>query len=392
MSFHPLRYLLLLTVLIFSVQAQTICSGQIRGPRVITQSITVRGSCWLEDVTVTGSLTVPTGGSLITTGNVSISGSLRSAGARELSLRGYLNVLGGLAAVRTNKVFIAGGASVGMVSLVDVPNFRASGTITSINAMGGGPILLYGARVLGGGIRRSQVNENPLGNSDVVICGGVIGGGIAMSGVQGSIRAVVSRNCAPSEMSGTIMVDKGTGSVSIVGNVMRAADLLIGEQIGNVNIADAVVSDVSMSRITGNIRFTRVKSNSDSTITGNTGSITVVGGALGGDMLLTTNTGSINIQNNNLMNEMMTIQANTGMVTVSGNRGFSGSINENGGVTFVNNQAFGAFISKNSGRSIIRGNSFGLGGLGCDGNSPAPMGGNNNFNRLAVRSGQCSRF
>lgn len=392
MNFYPLRFLLLVAGLIISVHAQRTCTGKIQGPRVITHSITVSSSCWLEDVTVTGSLTVTTGASLITTGNVSVSGSLRGADARELNLGGYLNVLGGLSAIRTAKLSIAAGANVGMVNLVDVPHFRASGTMTSINAMGGGPIVLRGARVLGGGIRRTQVTANPAGNSDVVICGGTVGGGIAMSGVSGSVKAVVSPTCAPSEMSGTIMVDKGIGSILIVGNVMRAADVLIGEQVGDVTLTNAVVSDLSMSRITGNILFQGVKSNSDSTINLNTGSITVTGGSLNGDMLLTGNSGPITIRNNNLNNEMMSITANTGMVTVSGNRGFNGVINENGGVTFINNQSGGASITKNFKKTTIHGNSFGLGGLICADNAPAPTGYGNTFNRLAVRSGQCGSF
>lgn len=351
------------------------------------------GVCWLENVNITGSVQVGAGAALITTGQVMVSGSITAVGSTEVDVRGVLRVLGGFSAADVGRVHVGPSATMGIVSLSNVAAFKASGSMTSINAMGGGPIVLTGAKVLGGGIvRRGTVGGSAGGPAqDLTICGSTVMGGIMMSETTGNLNAVVTAACAPSELTGTVMVDKGTGNIKIVGNAMRAADVIIGEQNGNVLLADAVASDLSITRVSGSVQLIRVLADSDSALSMILGDIMMQGSTLGGDMLMTGNK-NIRLAGNNLGNEMLTITANRGRVVVVNNNGFSGSISENQGVVFTGNTARGAFISKNSGPSEISNNKLGLGGLGCDGNVPPPTGGNNTYVALARPLGQCANL
>ncbi len=367
-----------------------VCRGVLRGQTIFSDVTVPSGVCWLEDVRVTGSVRVGSGASIATMGRVAISGSMMVSGAREAQLRGNLTILGGFTASNTPRVAIGSIANVGMASVSNVGFMVVQGSMTSLSIAGGGRVEIRGGRVLGGGVsRRGSASDKP--GADLVVCGATVLGGITMSMVPGNLNADVNQFCRPSELSGAVLVEKGVGNVKIVGNAMRAADVLITDQTGNVTIGNAVVSDMSMSRVVGSIHLDRVQADSDSNISGNRGPITMTNSALGGDMILANNQ-AVTVRGNQLGNEMLTISGNSGFVTVAGNTGFSGSILENEGVLFRNNVAFGAAITKNRRGTTITGNTLGLGGLTCADNTPPPRGGMNKFAPIAQPVGQCANL
>lgn len=383
MAYQRFVVLFFVALLSSSVHARA-CVGVLSGGSVFTDVI-INDVCVLRDIMITGSVVVGPGGSLRTMGSVSVSGTMSASGSGPVSLNGNVKVFGGFTASNVPAtISIGSGADLGGVMLTNVNRLIARGKIGGLMVSGGGAVELRpGAKVLGGGISRMGGEA-----SDIVICGATVTGGISMTRVTGSLIAEAGLGCPPSELSGAVMVLEGTGDVRISGNQMRAADVIVSNQVGNVKMTDTGLSDLALSSITGGVTLNRVNADSDGSVTLLKGPLSITNSIFSGDLILSNNQ-AVTLRGNSFSNEVVSVTGNSGPVVVVGNRDFSTSLTENTVVDFSRNNARSAFIAKNTGSVDINGNE--LGGIGCADNV-APMGVGNTYTPLAVRTGQCARI
>eukprot|EP00171_Calliarthron_tuberculosum_P016218 IDg16218t1 len=296
----------LTALLIVGTNAQR-CNSRFSGPRTVRSNLQVTGVCFLEDITITGSVTIANGASLTTSGNVTVFGSLFALGSGRITLNGHLRVLGrALFSEMNAKVFVGPHANIGTVSLSNVRRFIARGAMNSINAAGGGLIELRGARILGGGVSRLGGEA-----SSLIVCGATVRGGMTLRGVTGDLIAVAGRGCGASSLTGAVIVSGGVGDVHISGNLMLAADVIISEHVGDVIFSNAGMSDLALSRIKGALSLTGVTTDSDSSITLISGPVHVTDSIFSGDLIIG-NSNAVTLSGNAFGNEFVTITANLG--------------------------------------------------------------------------------
>ncbi len=360
--------------------AQVTCQGVLDNPGVIESDVFVEGGfCTIRNVNITGSVFVSEGGMLLTSGKVLISGSLTASMSKDITLRGRLQVNGGVFVSDSDATIIVGAnANVGTVDIHGGATLIARGTMSSVNAIRSGKVKISGGRITGGGVFREG------GDGDLVICGATVRGGISLKEMNGNLEAVSRANCEPSILLGAVIVEKGNGNVRIIGNTLSSGDLIVVEQEGNIVVRNATLSDLNLNRVKGNIVLDQVTADSDASITETTGTVMMSRSKLDGDFSLSEN-GAVEITNNNFGLEFVKIE-NSGSVTVTGNSDFSISLIENEGVTFRNNNARFAEISKNFDGVTISENT--LGSISCSDNVPAPSGNGNMITGPAT--GQCA--
>ncbi len=363
--------------------AEVVCKGMLNSPKVITTDVKVEGSsCVLQNVNITGSVTVLKSGSLTTMGKVNVFGCVHAFKPQSLNLGGKLRVNGGLSVMDSSAAVLVGlQAYVGTVSITNVNNFIAQGAMTSLSVAESGSVALYGASVLGGGVFRRG------GNGNTEFCGANIKGGVSLSGVNGNLQAVASISCGQTSITGTVSATKGSGNVHIAGGKLFASDFIVKEQKGDVSVMNAIVSDVSIDKLTGSVLLQDVQADSDAGFFGVTGTVTVRGSKFDGDLNVGSNN-AVRLESNNFGLEVVTVSGNKGLVSVTGNTDFSISLTENNGVEFNNNDVRFAEINKNKNTVMINGNT--AQSLSCSENNPAPIG---SGNKISIPSpGQCAKF
>ncbi len=337
-------------------------------------------ACTLRDVTIHGSISVTNGGSLKTVSSVTVAGSIRAFKSGAILLDGKLKVFGGVTVMDTNRTVVVGrNADIHVFSVASVLNVMVYGRMTSLSASNSGYIEVSGASILGGGIVRRA------GFADLKVCASTITGGISFNEVRGDLLAVAGPGCLASDITGSIIVGKGSGDVRIVGNKLRRSDVIVGEQTGNVFLHNATVSDMMMQRVTGNINFDGLLSRSDGIVAMTEGNVTISRSRFRGDFMISRNMG-VWLDKNSFGFDSVQVVQNRGVVHITNNRNLSINVMENDGVVFTANDVRVAEISKNRVKTVMRSNKFAS--LNCADNVPGPTGAANYVTVSAT--GQCA--
>jgi len=369
-----------LALLALSVNAQRVCNGVIDSPRVITSDVSITNApCVLENVNITGSVTVSNGGSLSTVGVVNVFGSISGNGAGSMYLGGKLWLGGGFMASNSPTVRVGPQVRLGAAMLSKVGTFILQGTAVSVTSTGDGNIIMRGGTILGGGIARST------SKGSISLCGASIRGGISVTGITGHIIAAAGASCAPNRITGTIAVSKSTGDVRVSGSTLTGADLLLNEIVGDIDVRNARLSDLNVGQVTGGVYMDSVVADSDGRFGMISGPIFVTKSRLGGDFSIMGNN-KVTVTGNDFGGESVNILGNKGPVLVTNNKNFIAIMNENTGLTFNNNQASSALISKNLGATSIVNNNARA--LSCTDNEQLSGRGNT----AVFKFGQCSRL
>lgn len=379
-------FLVAAALLLCNVQAQLSCSGLLTAPNPVTSDVTVSGAgtaCTIFGVNVTGSVTVTGGASLVTSGSVRIFGSVRGEGADgSISLGGGTVVSGGVSVNGLNSVTVGPNADVGSLMIVGVASTVVNGKTALITTSGAGTLSVFGGSIVGGGLQRKNAEGG------TILCGATLTGGISLEAVKGDFSAVASPNCGPSSLSGSIIVGKGTGSVLLSGGMLLGADLIVGEQTGDVQLSNAHLSDVSIGSLSGKLTLINVIADSDGTVSGVKGDVSVSGSKFAGDFTIFGTEGAVTLDNNDFGLEDIGLNGNKGLVTVKNNVNLSFVATENSaGLIVANNKITNAMISKNSVQVTITDSSFQS--LSCADNSPPPTGAQNS---VVISDGQCAGF
>lgn len=373
----------LLFALLHAAHAQMMCKGVVSAPNPITSDVTVSGgACTIMGVNVTGSVVVNNGGSLLTSGAVRIFGSINVNNGGSISLGPGTIVSGGVTVFDSEALTIGKAANVGSLKVHNVASTLVSGITALVSTSGPGALTISGGAVNGGGLSRQNAQGSTL------LCGAVITGGISLESVQGGLQAVPSATCGASEISGTILVTKGSGDVSITAGMLLGADLIVSEQTGNVMVQDAHLSDITVTNIDGSVTLKSIVADSDGSVTGTSGNLLIKGSSFAGDFSTFGNKGTVTLDGNNFGLEDIAINNNMGKVTVINNVELSFKASENmAGLLIANNQITNAMLTKNKGGTVINNNSFES--LDCADNSPSPTGSGNS---VIIGKGQCLAF
>lgn len=445
-----------------AAHAATLCFGFLTGAH---DDVIVDGmSCTLDGALVRGNVVVSNGGTLATTrdgaeilgalnvnggGDVGLDFTNLSGGATltqsaNLSIGDGTTVIGAISLTDSGDVAIAETAMVGSLSLLNSGTITANGTLASIISTGSLGITLDGAAVPGG-ITMDRATGS------LTSCGAAIGGsGIFVTQTIGQVMLDGSKRSCPPTMidDGSLVVEKGTGTVLVVGADLF--DLIVLDQIGDVVVSDtkfltgASLSDLSISGLNGNVSLTGVTADSDASIgtvtgnvtvdefvlsgdtaitgtigtvtmtalavtgdtrvTGTLGDVTLNGSALVGDAVITLGSGAVTVTKTSFSLEDALITGNAGPVLVDRNCDLNLVISENNMVTITNNNeadatkakvtcngdGFGftnVSVTKNTAGVSIVDNTGEL--LSCADNVPAPTGANNTF---TITDGQCAGF
>lgn len=399
------------------------------------EDVTVDGtSCILDGATIYGSVFVH-GGSLRTTSNgAMILGGIHLKSGGDVTLEAT-HVWDEVTLQQSGNLIVTGSSTVSRISMKDSGNLSVgasalsgeiefensgdiaiSGSVAAILSKKSGGVRLTDAMVFPGGVTMS------LSSGALEICGSTIGG---ISDAQpdgsgginvlegGDVLAAAEGSCAKSQIEGSVIVQKGTGKVRLVGTTLHS-DLIVIEQIGDVEVNGSdcdpldplcgTLSDINIEKLTGNVTLKSVTTDSDTTVVGTHGRVTIDASTLGSDVRVRLNK-SVQITNNSFSLEDVLIANNDGPVLFDRNCDGRLTIIENENVIITNNNPvdatsagvsckseFGfsdADISKNSGSVLIENNTGE--GLFCADNSPAPAQGLTG-NTITFSDGQCAGF
>lgn len=360
---------------------QTICSGSLSGTFA---DIDVNGgSCTLNGVTVTGSVSVSNGGSLVINGASQISGSVTADGAGNVEISGTTSVLGAVEFRNSasSAISVIGDSDITSLIVSNSGDVVIGGTVGSFSVLSSSAISVAGGNITGGGLLVEQ------GNGDITLCGASIGGSVSVIETTGSLLAQQSVSCAPSTIIGSVLIEKSTGDVRLTGASLSGGDLSIVEVMGTVELVSASLSDLSITGSSGPVTFDQVITDSDVIVNGLEGSFSISGSTFSGDVSVENNA-DVSITTSSFGNESVSLKLNSGPVTFSGNQEVSVSVEECDSVTFTDNTITGASLTKNTGGVSIVGNTIAT--LSCVDNIPAPTGSANIVTILA--SGQCASF
>ena len=375
-----------------TVYADTQCSGTLSG---VYDNVVVNGTaCTLAGATVRGSVLVSNAGTLLATGNTSISGGVQVDGGGNIDIDSA-TALGDVAIFNSADAIVGSGATAGVVKFENSNTLTVSGNVGSIESSASGAIQLDGATVFPGGV---TVNA---GLGGLTLCGATVEAGINVALTTGSVSAEASATCAASSIDGSVIVGTGTGDVRLVGATMAAGDLLVSEQNGDVYLDGTSLSDVGVSLLTGDITLLNTITDSDTIITNNSGAVLIEHSSLGSDVDISLN-GAVTIAANSVSLEDVRVSSNAGPILIENNCDLMLSIVENDNVTLINNNeanatAAGATcdmdgvgltfvdVNKNTGGKTLINNTGRF--LACADNTPAPAGSNNVFD---FTDGQCA--
>jgi len=378
--------LCVLALVLAIANSQKICTGVIsngNGPNPITSDVLVPAgsTCTINGVNITGSVFVQQGAGLSTIGKSRVFGVINAIDCGSLFLTGKLSVSGGVSVTKCKQVDVGKQANVGSLTTVDTGSVILQGSVALLSVRGNGNLIISGGKVMGGGILR----QGAIGST--TLCGATILGGIKMEAVTGDFNAAASAACGPSDISGTIEIGKGTGSLKVGGGMLLGADLIVFNQKGNVDFFNSHLSDVSIKSVTGFVKLNGIQADSDAGISGVTKTITVTKSSFDGDFGILNNPGGVTITGNEFTLEDLLISGN-GFVSIKNNANFSFVATENKGISITDNKFITtASISKNTVSTSILRNSFTS--LSCADNAGSFSGAGNS---VIFGTGQCAKF
>jgi len=396
-------FLFLFGVQFSVVLGGTYCTGMMTAPESIEGDIFVHGTaCLIRGVRVGGIITVRDGGVLRTDGNTYIEGSIIGEGAGNILLLGTTKLIGDVHVSNplAGSVFIVGPhANINKIGIAGPADVLVRGTTGALGVEWGQNIVIGGGEVGGGGLLIEG------GKGKLVLCGANIGGA-KIAELKGEILAWARPGCPPSNITGSLSIEKGAGLVKIVRNSLDAGDLSVGEQDGHVEIVDTIVGDMGLNDISGTILMKQVIADSDGIVSGALKGITIIESEINGDFLVGHNTGDVVIKNNKIGGDVaieqtygnvimrnnvanyaaVSISRTLGEVHFEKNRQLSISIVENMDVYFNNNfDIRTAALQKNSGFCSIKDNY--IGSMRCLGNHEMRTFTGNTITGIA--NGQC---
>lgn len=379
------------------------CTGMMTAPESIEGDIYVHGTaCLIRGVRVGGIITVRDGAVLRTDGNTYIEGSIVAEGAGNILLLGTTKLIGDVHVSNPlpGSVFIVGPhAHINKIGIAGPADVLIRGKTGALSVEWGANIVVGGGEVGAGGLMVEG------GKGTLVLCEANIGGA-KIAELKGQILAWARPGCPPSNITGSLSIEKGAGLVKIVRNSLDAGDLSVGEQDGHVEIVDTVVGDMGLNDISGTILMRQVIADSDGIVSGALKGITIEDSEINGDFLVGHNTGDVVIRDckiggdvaieqtygnvlmtNNVANyAAVSISRTLGEIHFKKNRQLSISMVENMDLYMANNfDIRTAAIQKNSGTCSITDNY--VGSMRCLGNHEIHPFTGNTITGLA--NGQC---
>ncbi len=368
--------ILLLCALARLALAGVYCNGMLTQPHVIEGDVYVTGTaCLIRGVKVGGVVYVRDGGVLRTDGGAYFEGSIIAEGHGNIFLLGSTKLIGDvqLSNPLPGAVFIVGPhADINKIGIMGPTDVLLRGRTGALAVEWGANVVLAG-HIGGGGFLLEG------GNGTLVLCDADVGG-MKISEMKGQILAWARPNCKPSNITGSMSVEKGAGLVKIVRNNLDAGDLSVIEQDGNVVIEDTTVGDMGISDVSGTITMKHLVADSDGIVSGSLKGITIIESEINGDFLVGHNTGNVVIEDSKIGGDVAIEQthgnvvlkrnvANYAMLAISRTFGevhfyensqLSVSIVENMNVYFKRNKDIRtADIQKNTGRVVIKNNYVG---------------------------------
>jgi len=340
--------------------------------------VIIKGSgCTLKGgAQVFGSVKVESGETRIEGGTI-VLGGFEANGAGNVTVNNS-TVFGELKVENSGQTMIQAGAAVGGISVT------GSGDVTVANATAG-EVVIAGSSDLEVGTGGTVAAIFVVASGSVDLTDGLVSPGGVSMGLSGALTA---DNL--SVIEGTVIVEKGTGAVTLNGTGLNS-DLTVIEQNGNISVfGGATVSDIKIEKSTGDIMLSGVTTDSDTTILENDGVVTIENSAFGSDAAISKNKQAVNVLTSSFDLEDVLISSNGGIVTIDGNSDLRPTVTENpAGVDFLNNAFTEADISKN-GDVLINFNTGIAGGaaesLSCSDNSFVAGSGNN----IEFTDGQCA--
>lgn len=394
---------LLISSLPACVRAGYYCTGTMTQPAVIEGDVYVHGTaCRIMGVRVGGVISVRDGGVLMTDSNTYIEGSIHGEGHGNIFLYGTTKLIGDVALRNPlpGSVFIIGPhADINKVGIVGPADVLVRGKTGALSVEFGANVVIAGGSIGAGGLNFEG------GNGTLALCGANVGG-MKIAELKGRVLAWARPHCPPSNITGSMMVEKGAGPVIIVRNSLDSGDLSVVEQDGNLRIEDTIVGDMGLSDISGEIHLKRLVADSDGIISGALKGVNIVDSEINGDFLMGHNTGDVVVENskiggdvsiegtygnvivkNNIANyARVSISRTMGVVHFIKNHQLSISLVENMNIEFHNNYDIRtASIQKNSGIVDITNNYIGT--LRCLANKEMGQFSRNSITGLA--NGQC---
>lgn len=340
-------------------------------------------SCTIQGAIITGSVQVINGGTLNTTGATQISGSVSGMSSGDLRLQGTTSVLGDVSSESSpsSTIVVGSNAVLGKISLKDSGRVTVRGFVSAVLSENSGRVLVRGGTVGGGGI------EAKLGSGNIVLCDANVTGSVGVIERAGNLLAEESSSCPKTTITGGILIEKGNGDARVIGANFTSGDLSVVDQIGDVTITSALLSDIGISNLDGSVTLSMIETDSDVGLSGITGSVSVSSSAFSGDVGIEGST-SVSVTGSSFANESVSVITNAGPVEFSSNTELSLEISENDDVTLTNNEIAIASISSNTGGVGIAGNT--ITELNCVDNMPPPVGSGNSI--LLIATGQCASF
>jgi len=352
-------------------------------------------SCTLDGALVFGSVLVSGRGTLTAKNGTEVRGSVQVNSGGNITLAAT-NVLGGVILDQSGNLSVKSGSTLANISMKKSGYLTIENSaVTDVLSTESGNVTVTNARIFPGGVTMK------LSNGSLTLCGSEIGfnseteqegsGGVSMLETTGNLLADAGF-CDPSGIQGSVVVEKGTGNVRLVGAALNG-DLAVIEQTGDVVVDGstcngcATVGDVKVEKgKSGDITLKAVRTDSDATISENNGNVTIESSSLGSDVSISRNK-KVVVKKNSFSLEDVHISGNGGPIEIDSNCDMRLTVNENSGaVTISNNNVpdaqnagvtctsgFGfsdADVTKNTGGVSIKYNTGE--GLFCSDNNPAP--------------------
>lgn len=424
---NPIFALFAVVLAVLTIANGLECTGAL-GPGdvpsgVVTSDLLIDGAnCVVSDLNITGNVQVMGGGSLTTAGDVFIFGSVHAKNATAVTLNGNVKVFGNIEYMSEGDLMVGSDAMVGQIKIMGAADVDVRGQVESIFSAMAANLMLNGANVTNGGVTLEG------GNTTTTICGSTLSDGVISNMVFGDLMIAEDAGCASNTIGGAVNVEKGSGTVYLIGNDLPSGDLIIVEQTGNVMIKRVTLSDITVQSVTGELMIEDFMTDSDGAITLDSGSVMIkranftgdvsiqagngpvmyTGGSIAGDIkvdgvmgsvvlsavslegdtAITGTNGSVTVSDSMFKKENVVVTKTQGSVIFANNSELSVELSDNGPVQFNNNDVIDASITKNIGGVTIENNTFQI--LSCADNDPAPTGSGNVVNELA--DGQCAGF
>lgn len=366
--------------------ADTECTGTLGGNTITNDVVVPEGASCTLATSVTGSVSIGKGSSFTSTGDITVNGQITARDAGSVVLGGALKAIGGVEVFGATGFTVSANANGGGVSVLNTPTVNIQGAVSildvldaatvtiganaspasvfvdqvantnfkgntsSLQVSGNGTLVVDGGSITGGGLLRTS------GTGDVTVCGGTVQGGIEFSSVTGKLTIVASATCPAASISGTINVAGGAGDIKIADAKMVGADVLVSGRSGNVELINLALSDVGITNLVGSLTMNSM-ADSDTTIDGVSGAISVSGFKTEGDFAILNPGSSVTVKDSDFGLEDVSVKGAGGVVSITNNKNIGLTLEENTQVTVTGNTGTDVNLSKN-GQVTFNGNTF----------------------------------